>query len=289
VTTPTDPLATRDHKPGPVRFIARHPLSAFFTWFFTVGQAIAFIPVLVDDLPVPPQVFIVASTLVGLLLPAAVITRIVDGPTGLHALWQRAFHVRISLGWYAFALLVVPLTAAAITVAVLGAPADPSMLGSALAVNLLLPLLLTFLPNNWWEEVAWMGFVQARLQSRRGPVLGAVLTAPLFALQHISLTVGNPILTAILIMLLLTALAIPFRFLIGWAYNRTASLFLVGLMHAAGNAVAGGSGFQAGFLARLYPDQDLPGLAHLLAFFLIGLIVVALTRGRLGINHPAPH
>ena len=35
---------------------------------------------------------------------------------------------------------------------------------------------LTFLPNNWWEEVAWMGFVQARLQDRRGPVIAAVLT-----------------------------------------------------------------------------------------------------------------
>jgi membrane protease YdiL (CAAX protease family) len=67
-----------------------------------------------------------------------------------------------------------------------------------LAVNLLLPLLLTFLPNNWWEEVAWMGFVQARLQRRRGPVLAAVLTAPLFALQHISLAVGNSLPVAVL-------------------------------------------------------------------------------------------
>ena len=83
-------------------------------------------------------------------------------------------------------------------------------------------------------------------------------------------------------MVLLAALAVPFRFLIGWAYNRTASLFLVGLVHGAGNAVAGGSGFQEGFLARLYPGQQLPGLAHLLAFLVLGLIVVAVTRGRLG-------
>ena len=121
------------------------------------------------------------------------------------------------------------------------------------------------------------------------PVLAAVLTAPLFALQHISLTVGNPIPAAILIMVLLAVLAVPFRFVTGWAYNRTGSLFLVGLIHGAGNAVTGGSGFQHGFLTRLYPEQQLPGLAHLLAFLVIGLIVVALTRGRLGADRsPTP-
>jgi uncharacterized protein len=281
------PTTTLDRRSAPVRLVARHPLGAFFAWFFTVGQALAFIPVLVDDLPIPRQVFILASTLIGLLLPTVVITRIVDGPAGLRALWRRAFRVRMSLGWYAFALLVVPATATAITVVILGPPADPSMLGSALAVNLLLPLLLTFVPNNWWEEVAWMGFVQARLQSRRGPLLAAVLTAPLFALQHISLTVGNPFPVAILVLVLLAALAVPFRFLIGWAYNRTGSLFLAGLVHGVGDAVASGSGFQEGFLTRLYPGQQLPGLAHLLAFLVIGLIVVALTRGRLGADRPS--
>ena len=34
---------------GPVvSFVRRRPLTAFFLWFFTVGQAFAFVPVLVD-------------------------------------------------------------------------------------------------------------------------------------------------------------------------------------------------------------------------------------------------
>jgi hypothetical protein len=53
-------------------------------------------------------------------------------------------------------------------------------------------------------------------------------------------------------------------------------------MHAAGNAVAGGSGFQTGFLAHLYPDEGLALLAHQLAFAVLGLLVVIATRGRLG-------
>jgi hypothetical protein len=83
-------------------------------------------------------------------------------------------------------------------------------------------------------------------------------------------------------MLAFAALTLPFRFVNGWLYNRTGSLFLVGLMHAAGNAVAGGSGFQTGLLAHLYPDEGLPLLAHPLAFAILGLLVVIATRGRLG-------
>jgi membrane protease YdiL (CAAX protease family) len=273
-------------RPAPERgitgVIRRHPLGVFFAWFFTVGQALAFTPVLIDT-GLPAQVFVVASTLIGLLLPTVVITRIVAGRAGVRALWRRAVDVRVSLAWYALALLGLPLLAVVVTAALLGMPADlsPSVLGAALAGNLLLPLLLTFLPNNWWEEVAWQGFVQDRLQARRGPVLAALLTAPLFALQHVSLTVGNPPVVAVLMMLLLTVLVFPFRLLTAWIYNRTGSLFLVGLVHGTGNAVAGGSGFQDGFLARLYPDQVVAVLAHQLAYVVLAVIVVVATRGRL--------
>jgi hypothetical protein len=83
-------------------------------------------------------------------------------------------------------------------------------------------------------------------------------------------------------MAFLFVLVLPFRFLAGWVYNRTANLFIVGLIHGVGNATAGGSGFQDGLLARLYDGNDISGIAHLVAFFLIGLAVVAGTRGRLG-------
>jgi membrane protease YdiL (CAAX protease family) len=272
-------------RPGPhlTGFVRRHPLGAFFAWFFTAGQAIAFIPV-VTDTPLPQHVYVVASTLVGLLLPTFVITRIVDGPAGVRALWRRTVHIRASAAWYATALAAVPLLAVVIAAAALGTPAglSPAALGATVAANLLLPLAVTFAFTNWWEEVAWTGFVQARLQRRRGPLVAALLTAPLFALQHISLAAGNSPAAAVLIMLAFTALTIPFRFVNGWLYNRTGSLFLVGLMHAAGNAVAAGSGFQTGFLAHLYPDDALALLAHQLAFAVLGLVVVIATRGRLG-------
>jgi uncharacterized protein len=272
---------------GVVAFIRHRPLTSFFLWLFTVGQAFAFAPVVVlwtSGVQLPYwQVFVLGSTLVGMLLPAVVITRIVDGPEAVRELWRRAFAVGVPLRWYALTL-AAPLVATALAVLLLGAPA--TSLGSALVSGLLLQLVLTFVPNNWWEEVAWSGFAQARLQERFGSAAKAALVAgPLFALQHVSLAAAAGWATGSAMMGLLILVTIPFRFLTGWAYNRTGSLFLIGLVHAMGNAVAGGSGFGAGALPRLYPDQGmLVGLMHLLAFAVIGLVVLAATRGRLGLR-----
>ncbi len=86
-----------------VGVITRHPVGSFLAWAFPVSQAIAFQPVLARewyhvDLPTAP--FVVGANLVGLLLPALVITRIVDGPAGLRTLWHRAVRVRVPLRWY---------------------------------------------------------------------------------------------------------------------------------------------------------------------------------------------
>ena len=274
---------------GVTALIRRRPLTAFFLWFFTVGQVFAFAPVIAlwNGVEMPlAQLFIVGSTLVGLLLPAVVITRVVDGPDAVRQLWRRAFAVGVPLRWYALAFLAAPLVTVALAVLVAGPPAAGASLGSALVSGVLLQLVLTFVPNNWWEEVAWSGVVQARLQDRHHSALRAALIAgPLFALQHVALAVAAGWTIGAVLMGLLVLVSVPFRFLTGWAYNRTGSLFLVGLVHAMGNAVAGGSGFGSGALPRLYPDQGLlVGLLHLVAFAVVGLVVLAVTRGRLGLR-----
>lgn len=272
----------RAGSPSPWRgFVRRHPLLAFFLWFFTVGQALAFTPVVLDaaGLQVPPQPFIIGATLIGLLLPAVVITGVVDGPDAVRALWADAFRFRVAWRWYVLALVGVPAASLAVTAAFLGLPQDLSAgtIAGALTAGFALQLALTFLPNNWWEEVAWMGFVQSRLEREHRVVVAAAITAVLFALQHVALTVGNPLPSAVLILGLLAVLAFPFRLLASWTYRRTGSLFVVGLMHAAGNAAAGGSGFGEGMLPRLYPDRGtLPLVAHLLAFALLGIVATVL-------------
>jgi membrane protease YdiL (CAAX protease family) len=260
-------------------FVRRRPLTSFFLWFFTVGQAFAFVPLLVG---VPyPQVFIDLSTVVGLLLPALAITRIVDGPDALRALLRSAFRWRVAPRWYVLTLVAAPGLAVALALGLGGAPTG--LLWAALIPGFALQLVVTFVFNNWWEEVAWAGFVGVRLQERFGSTLRASLVAgPLFALQHVSGVVGNDLVTGLVLLVVLTALVTPFRMLAGWTVNRTGSVLVVGLLHAAADAAGPGSGFGPGFLAHLYPDTALAGSVHIVAIALVGLAVLAVTRGRLG-------
>lgn len=280
----TNPQRTRFE--GVKALIRRHPLGAFFLWFFTVGQAIAFTPVIGRtqfDLDLPTLPFLVAATPIGLLLPTLVITAITDGPAGLQALRERTLAFRAPLRWYAAAAAGVPLIALAATMAKSGPPAETSATtwGSAIAVGYLLQLVLVLVTVNWWEETAWMGFVQARLQERHGPMRAAAITGVPFAIGHTSLVIEDSPSAVITFIILLLVISVPFRALLGWVYNSTASLFLVGLVHAAANATGVGSAFGTGLLDRLYPGAGEGGITiPLLA--VVGIFVIAGTRRRLG-------
>ena len=259
-------------------------MAAYLLWLVTVGWAISFVPIVADrafGAELAFQPFAIVSTVFGALLPALVITRLVDGPQALRELARRSFELRASLGWYAFALLALPLPALVLAMVVFGLPdASASTLVSAFFGGLLLQGLITFITINFVEEIAWMGFFQARLQTRHGAARAAVLTAGGFTLMHLPLFVVNETPLAVVLPLFFV-LAIGFRALVAWVYNHTYSLFLVGLLHAAGNAAGGGSGFGEGLLPQLYDSGWVPVL-HTIVAFVIGLALIAATRGRLG-------
>ena len=199
--------------------------------------------------------FRITAAFVGLLLPAVVITWITDGPAGIRALRQRTLAIRIPARWYVLAVVGVPL----ISVAAIAAP------------------------TGWRaEDIAWMGFFQARLQGRHRAALAAVMTGPVFAVGHISQLVEDSLAATLSLLALMVVICIPFRALLAWQYNRTGSIVLVALVHAAANATAAGSILGTGLLDRLYPGQGHGGVViPLLA--VVGLVVLTATRGRLGL------
>jgi membrane protease YdiL (CAAX protease family) len=265
--------------------LQRHPVSAMLLWFFSVGQLIAFFPVVVrpGGQQLPTQPFIIASTLIGLLLPTVVITRVVDGQEGLRELRSRVVGRRPRLWWFAFAFALVPLVALSIAIALFGPLHGSGSVAAALIWGLVLPTAYGLLTNNLWEEVAWMGFVQTRLQARHGALRAALLTAPLFAVQHAPLVVGNSPTAALTVLVALIVLAVPFRAVMGWLDNTSGSLLAVGLVHASGNALADGGVFGDGLLEWAYPDRAI-GPLHLFAFAAIGIVLIVATRARLGHN-----
>jgi membrane protease YdiL (CAAX protease family) len=266
------------------RFIRRRPVTAFLLWFFTLGQVIAFVPAIraAQGVAVATEPFTIASTLVGLLLPALVISWVIDGPQAVRDLLRSATRTRLRLRWYLLVLAVVPLTSLVIACALQGPPQQMTFegLGHAYVLGLVLQAVAHLLTNNLWEEVAWTGFVQARLQQRHSPITAALLTAPLFALQHTALIIGGSLSETAAVLLVLIMLAVPYRAVMGWLNNCTHSLLLVGAAHAAGDAVAAGTVLGEGFLPRLYGHSV--GPMHLFAFAALGIVVVLTTHRRLG-------
>ena len=271
-------------------WVRQHPIAAFLMWFFPVGWAIAFIPQIARstmNIELSMEAFIILSTWCGLLLPVIVIINIVDGTQGLRVLRQQLTRIRVNIGWYALGLLVVPGVSLALAIITFGPPdVSPATWLAAVTTGLLLQMAVGFATTNLWEEAAWMGFVQSRLQTRYGVMLAAVITAVLFMLQHVPLMVAQNM--SLVVPVLFFVLVIPFRALMAWIYNRTDSLFVVGLVHAAGDAAVAGTITGVGLLPRLYEGYDV-GLFGIAANVVIGLVVIVATRARLGMPaRPTP-
>ena len=266
---------------GLVGFVRRHPLVSLLLVFNTFGQAAALVPVVVYrvyGVQLDVDWVLSIACVLFLLLPALAITRIAHGRAGLRALVRSAFRFRVRARWYVLALVVLP----ALTVVLQGS-APPggwsaAAVGDAYGRGFLVALAFNFLTTNWWEETVWTGFFQGRLQERFGPWRAVVITWPFFFLQHVTLVLPGSSLGGGWASLLALAVVIPFfRMAVAYVYNRTHSLAIVGLVHAASNAVG------AGLMARLYGV----GGSGLLVFALFGLLVLVATRGRLGLPAPA--
>ena len=112
-------------------------------------------------------------------------------------------------------------------------------------------------------------------------ILAVVMTALLFMLQHVPLIVSQDL--NLVVPVLLFVVVIPFRALVAWVYNRTDSLFLVGLLHAAGDGSVAGTITGVGLLPRLYDGYDV-GFFGIFANVIIGVLVIIATRARLGLK-----
>lgn len=268
-------------------WIRRHPIAAFLVWNSLGTQSLALTPVVAEHgfgVVWPTEPFLIVGTVLGLLLPVVVITRIVDGPEGLRDLRDRVVRVGVPVRWYLLPLVVVPLLSLAPTIIAQGAPdLSPGAATVAIGLGFGLNLAVVLLTVNIWEEMAWTGFVQARFADRFAgrrfsALRAAAATAPFFTLQHLFLMFGGTLVQGLVQFALLLVFAVVFRSLMGWIYNRTDSLFLAGLLHAAGNAATVGSLVGPSLVAQLYGGtSDIS-----LAFGIPGLVVLAATRLRLG-------
>ncbi|MFO7171107.1 MAG: CPBP family intramembrane glutamic endopeptidase, partial [Chloroflexota bacterium] len=215
-----------------------------------------------------------------------------EGRAGVAALLRPIAKWRVGPQWYAFALLANLV----IWLIAFGLVLGPGLLAAALSHWEL--LLTTFLPGvalgllipSIGEEPGWRGFALPRLQRRYGPARGTLILGALHGLWHLpalGTILFGPMRPAQVVTFLLTAVA--GTFLYTWLYNRSGgSVLLAIVMHAASNAAS--QWFNALFAQSglALPETGLAGWLigdgwlHVFAYGASALLLLALTRGRLG-------
>lgn len=204
-----------------------------------------------------------------------------DRREGVGRFLRRFVLWRVGFRWYLFAFVGIPV------IAVLSVVVIPGVLGSFQGLGALAPLSLLgifvyvlFLGGALGEEPGWRGFALPRLQSVHGPLLGSLILGPLWALWHLPLffTPWNELtlFNVVVFVLATTCLAIMYT----WVFNNTkGSVLMAILIHASFNASV------TGILAPLFPSPTLEHyglLPILVGFGALAVVLVALTRGRLG-------
>jgi len=151
-------------------------------------------------------------------------------------------------------------------------------------------LVFCLLLNGGPEEPGWRGFALPRLQERFSPVKATLVLGGLWGLWHLPLlrvedNAGHDLATVPLIAMLLWTLAgfVAYAFTYTYVWNRTRSVVICMVLHAAYNTSLGA--------LILRPEDELVGGAYVkLSLILTGLLWVAAigliiaTRGRLGLG-----
>jgi membrane protease YdiL (CAAX protease family) len=289
--------ASASERPATPRggLLARHPLVFYFliafafSWLLYLPGPLTYYGVLNLD---PSILGLLGITgLLGPVLSGFVMTAVTERRAGIRRWLRRIVRWRVGFRWYLFALIGLPV------VMMLGTIIRPGALESfqTLAPLSVLPYLSAFIfmvliGGPLFEEPGWSGFAQPRLQLLHGPLVGGLILGSLWALWHLpGFLIPSQDLTdipprgTVLDFVVFSLALIGLRFVIMWVFNNTrGSVLLAILTHASWNT------FYSAALIQLFPAPEVLGsyLNFTIAAGVLALVLVALTRGRLGYqNH----
>ena len=276
--------------------LARHPLISFFVMAYAFSW-IVWSPWVLSEEDVGLLPYELSGATAGLLIAVAILlgptlagfimTGITEGREGIRSLLHRIVLWRVGLRWYLFALIGIPL------VMVLGTVILPEGLASLLGLGpgyvltyLSTYILVVILGGPLFEEPGWRGFALPRLQPLHGPLVGTLILGLLWALWHLPQFLvpawaessgGSGFLDIVKFVLI----AIAFAIVITWVFNNTkGSVFMAILVHASIDTFSIPLGV-------LFSPSDVAN-SLLLSFGVLVVVLVVLTRGRLGYREEEP-
>jgi membrane protease YdiL (CAAX protease family) len=275
------------------RLVARHPVAAFLGMVYAITWA-AFLPVVLQGqgllaLPIDLteglafNAVVSVATILGVALPAFVVTAATKGEAGVRDLLGRCLGWRVGVRWYLLALLGFLGAMVVLATVIRGPELLVAVAGKwPLFFTMFLPeVLFPFVFIQIFEEAGWTGFMQHALQERRGPLLASVLVAPAFFLMHLPpLLMASGVGSGLLIVAGALVITMTFfRVTIMWLYNVSGrSVLIVALFHSAFNSATS-------LGAQRFTGELIAGPALLYAagtLVAAAVLVVVLTRGRLG-------
>ncbi len=278
--------------PGLREAMRRHPLLAFFLMAYAFSWIIL-IPFILQEWNMAPKVFSFAFVLnpfVGPALAAVIMTGLLEGKDGVRRLWRRCLQWRAGWQWYVFVLLGIPALLLLGVLLVPGAMAGFLGLPRAFPIVYLVNfVIIFFLGGPLGEEPGWRGFALPRMQVRYGPLWGTLFLGVLWAFWHLphfltSAQGGGPgtggFATFLINFPIFALMVVAIAIVMAWVFNHTrGSLFIAILLHASINTFS--------IVVPLFPATGLSfetsgNLAVLIGFGVPALLIVVLTRGRLG-------
>jgi uncharacterized protein len=262
----TDRSTTTPHPPGVRAFAARHPVTAFLIMAFGIAYPVMSLLALavhrvipggplLDQLPFPPDEITGLTLTMFALLPSALfVTWAADGRPGIVRLFKRIVRWRFGVGWWLAVLAGLPVLTVVSTL-ILGGSLE-SIHPVGLFWNQLRLLLINFILVNLWEETAWAGVMQTRLERRHNIFVAAALTALPFGFIHLPLAFLSEITIASVLISLAAyiLLGLFLRPLVGVVLRGSRdSLLAAGLMHSVFNRTNNDNGIAAALLnGQLY-------------------------------------
>lgn len=216
----------------------RYPIGAFFVVTFVISWTIWWATAVIGS---ESGVLLSLGTF-GPTIAALALTAVLEGRSGLRAIWRRLLIWRVGPGWYLFALggTAVFVLAALGLYRLAGGDAE-LVFNDPAQWYLIIPIFFYVLFFSvLGEEIGWRGYALPRLQARYGSLLASLIIGVLWGTWHLPLfwLPGNFHQTIPLSLFLLQSVALAIIYT--WLYNNTkGSLLIAHLFHAASNVTLG--------------------------------------------------
>jgi membrane protease YdiL (CAAX protease family) len=240
-----------------IAILERHPVASYFLLAVALSWGGILAIVLPSTFPAPVSeaerlfVAVYLAMLAGPSVVGVTITALLGGRDGLRDYGNRLLAWRVSLRWYAVALLAAPL-ATAVTLLALslvssdfvpailsGDTATAGLVRTGSTAAFVLTGLAVGIGAGFFEELGWTGVAVPRMLARHrlagtGVVVGIVWGAWHFlAIYWGSANAMGSVPVPVYLLVALFSFLVPYRILMTWVFQHTRSTLIAVLMHAS--------------------------------------------------------